>query len=576
MLDARVQRADVDGVPVFWAEKPEPGPLQASLMFRVGKIDETLPTNDITHLLEHIVLHGVDRSGDEIHRNGHVATGMTSFDIVGEPSEVVRFLGGVCAGLVEPPVQHLDHESRVLEAEAARSSANAATHLMFRRFGPSGPGLWWCQEFGRINADAETVRAWSHERFTTGAAALFLTGPVPEGLRLELPAGDRIPAPPLDDNMYAAPLWVEHQFPDVVAHTVVPRSAPAVAWATILQTRLVARLRAELGIAYSPSVVYDPHDADLAMVSVAADAHPEHLAEAATVLYEELEALATDGPTSDQLETYRAPALRQLDVELPAAAAAFRAAFDHVMGGRDLDVDRIRSDIEALTTDSIREAAQTARTRLLYGVPEDVSLPDDIARPMPSWSLHPPIEGSWYRPATREPIVISTSPLGTSMRGQGDDYVAVPYASCRGVLAWPDGRRVLVSDEGLTLTVEPNLWIGGHGLVRLIDQQTAGVRIPMPARAPEEIPRIADPQPDTAKAIREARDGLLVSVAVFLLAAVSLASQAGSPGIAVVACVVFGVGAVVFGLGLLRQRAAARRAAQADGAGGHSGTAYPS
>lgn len=554
MRDARVQRTDVDGVPVFWVEKPEPGPLQASLMFRVGKADETLPTNDITHLLEHLVLHGIDLSGEEVHRNGRVATGITSFDIVGEAAEVVRFLDGVCTGLAEPPVEHLDHERRVLEAEAARSSSSAATYLMFRRFGPAGPGLWWCQDFGRINADADTVRGWARARFTTGSAALFLNGPVPDGLRLRLPAGERVPPPSLgDDNLYAAPLWVEHQFPDVVAHAVVPRSASAVAWAAILQTRLVARLRTELGIAYSPSVGYDPYDDDLAMVTVTADAHPEHLAHACTVFTEELEAIAQDGPTADQLETYRSQALRQLEVEMPAAVACYRTAFDHVIGGGDKGVDDFRADIAALTPESIRSAAEAARARLLYGVPDGVELRPSSAQPMPSYSLHPEVVGSFYRPATGEPLVISLGTDAASYRGQGDSYVAVPFASCRGVLAWPDGLRTLVSDEGLTITIEPNLWNGGRGLVAAIDRATEAVRIPMPAREPQDVPQIADPPRSAPTQLPPGSRGLISGTVMLAMAGVSISSAVDAGrSISPVAVAGSVIGLITVGVSLLR------------------------
>lgn len=575
MPDSRVHRDAVDGVPVFWVDKDEPSALHASLVFRVGKTDETLPLNGLTHLVEHVALHGVDVSGEEMHRNGHVGTTTTSFDIAGTPSEVVRFLAGVCDALTDLPTEHLENEQRVLEAESARTPPSVWTNLLFRRHGPAGPGLWWCEEFGRINADAESLRSWAAARFTSGAAALVLDGPIPDGLRLPLAPGPLHSPPELVDNLYAAPLWVAHTWTDIAAQTVLPRSADAVAWAAIAKSRLVSRLRTELGIAYSPDTSYDVYDADLATTTLVADAHPEHLEAAMGAFTEVLEDLAGHGPTRDELDTYRVSSTRQLELP-PPAAMAFRAAHDHLHGTRPQGLDELRSNLDGLTQDSVRAAALLARSRLLYGIPEDLTLPEDVARPMPSWSLHPPIEGSWYRPATREPIVIAIGPLGTSWRGQGDDYVAVPYAGCRGVLAWPDGRRVLVSDEGLTLTVEPNLWIGGHGLVRLIDQQTADVRIPMPAREPEDIPRVPDPQPDTEKEIREARNGLLVSAGVFVVAAGSLASSTGSAWIAGAACTVAAVGV---GLSLLRRYAAtrvARRAAQADGAGGHAGSAYPS
>ena len=48
-----VNQTTIDGVPVIWAEAP--GPIRATLMFRVGRVDERLPWSGITHLVEHLM-----------------------------------------------------------------------------------------------------------------------------------------------------------------------------------------------------------------------------------------------------------------------------------------------------------------------------------------------------------------------------------------------------------------------------------------------------------------------------------------------------------------------------------------
>jgi hypothetical protein len=45
---------EIDGVKTVWAKGPSP--LSAVLVFRTGKVDETLVTSGQTHLLEHLAL----------------------------------------------------------------------------------------------------------------------------------------------------------------------------------------------------------------------------------------------------------------------------------------------------------------------------------------------------------------------------------------------------------------------------------------------------------------------------------------------------------------------------------------
>lgn len=49
------RRIEVDGIPVLLA--PSAGQMRAGLMFRVGRADETLATNGVTHLVEDLAPH---------------------------------------------------------------------------------------------------------------------------------------------------------------------------------------------------------------------------------------------------------------------------------------------------------------------------------------------------------------------------------------------------------------------------------------------------------------------------------------------------------------------------------------
>ena len=112
---------NVDGVPVFWI----PGAANddeyvAGLVFRVGRVDETLATSGITHLIEHLVLYppGTD---DSKHANGQTEALTTTFVTGGNADDIVSFFDTVSAGLRALPSERIERESgcSALRAPAA-------------------------------------------------------------------------------------------------------------------------------------------------------------------------------------------------------------------------------------------------------------------------------------------------------------------------------------------------------------------------------------------------------------------------------------------------------------------------
>src|SRR4051794_27347320 len=189
-LAPQVSSDSVDGVSVFWA--PCEGPLRARLAFRVGQADETLVNHGITHLIEHLTLTGLGQPTYQF--NGSVDDVRTTFDFMGSPSEAVQFFEGVTNGLRALPEQRVEVEKRLLQTE--QDNVGGPLDALDRaRYGPRGYGLHVCRELGLEWLGASDLDAWSAQRFTAANATLWLSGPLPEGLRLHLAAGDRIPAP---------------------------------------------------------------------------------------------------------------------------------------------------------------------------------------------------------------------------------------------------------------------------------------------------------------------------------------------------------------------------------------------
>jgi zinc protease len=200
-----VVHADVDGVPAVWL--PGEGALQAGLVFRVGRADESLARGGLTHLVEHLVLHGVGQS--DYHFNGATGPITTTFYTRGDADELSQFFTAVCAGLRQLPEERLETEKAILRTEAS-GRGQAVAHPLWRwRYGPAGFGLCGYDEFGLGDLTIDDLRNWSGRWFTRGNAAFWIVGGLPpDGVRLDLPDGPRQPAPAAPMVLPRTPAYV--------------------------------------------------------------------------------------------------------------------------------------------------------------------------------------------------------------------------------------------------------------------------------------------------------------------------------------------------------------------------------
>lgn len=265
---------EVDGVPAVWADVP--GPLRAGLLFRVGEADERLIEHGVTHLVEHAAIRA---AGREHSLGGTVGLLETHFDLWGGEERVVAGLSALCGALSALPRDGLDVERRVLAAEAAATGGPAELLLLLERCGARGAGVAGLDVFGLRSLDDEGVLAWAARWFVRGNAALWLSGPPPSGLRLDLPDGGRAAIPeaqPLPG--LGLPGWAEGP-PGGVAVGALADSAGdplAMLVATALERRAYETLRATLGVSYSVVGRATPVASGTRHIVVAADCRDEH------------------------------------------------------------------------------------------------------------------------------------------------------------------------------------------------------------------------------------------------------------------------------------------------------------
>jgi hypothetical protein len=483
-----VLRTEIDGVPVFHLpDARRPG---VALQFRVGRTDEPFPWMGITHVVEHLAMFTL---GSRRHpANAFVDNIRTVFHANGSPAELAEYLSGVVAALTDLPMARLADELRILRTEAMTRSPSIWDLLAWYRYGCTGPGLMGVGEYGLSGLGAATVSAWSRDWFNRGNAALWIAGPIPDGLRLPLPEGTRRPIPPsVPIANLPLPAWTPGRIPGIALGLLVPRTFDASIGGRILTQRLEKHLRYELGRSYEVSIAYQPLDAREGMSSIFASCLDEDAEKVRAAFLSIVDQFAAGGPTEDELRDDRHDYDRSM--EDPDAGYGFldRAVHNELIG-RPLDTPAaMRAELDAVTPDSVRDAFRAALdTAILMGpigeAPQGVS-----AR---AWHQYPAWSEAWVegehldRADRRFPWSKRTEELivgrdGVTWIDHGPRRgITVRYADLVGLTIESDGARVLHGGDGFRVRVHAGDW--DHGV-----QAVAAIESAVP---PELVVRLAE------------------------------------------------------------------------------------
>jgi hypothetical protein len=430
-----IQRQVLDRVAVRWIDAPPP--LVATLMFRVGPIDERLKTSGITHLAEHLALHPL-RDRDHPF-NGAVHVDHTAFWAAGTEEQVFRFLRDLSKTLTDLPTERLEAEARVLAAESQAMTGSHYTDLLRTWYGPNGPGLLGAPEFGLDWIGPAHVGAWTTTHFTSANALLTLTGPPPEALRINLPVGEYVPVvmPPEDvgfrpDNQ----VKLRSQPAGVCLGTVAERSVPLVMAVSIVGNRLRDRLRHDLGLVYSIQASYEPLSANEAFVYLGTDCDRAHNEAVSAAFMDQVRQFAADGPTPEELDRVRdEPGNRaRPDPSNLARNELNRLGHDELLRHpliSQRDADEMRA---GATAEEVRRAFAAAVARCLV-------------IPAPEYD-----EGLSVRPRRNQQTFLGRQYRARRQTGGG---IARLIVADEGLSALADGRWVSIPFRDLVLVTRP-------------------------------------------------------------------------------------------------------------------------
>ncbi len=457
----------IDGVPVFVADGPSPSVV--GLVFGVGRADETFVRGGLTHLVEHLAMSAPGRTTYEC--NASVDLRRTEFTATGTPEQVRDFLELICRALGDLPLDRLRVEVDVLRTEGAAAAPPAVGTLLTERYGLTGPGLGGVREPALTSLTAEDVRDWARTWFTRGNAALWVTGPVPAGLRLPLPDGEPPARPPLWRSPVPTPAWTETGSPGAVSlGGELPPGIAGSVTLEVLRRRVEDALRHRRGVAYAVTADRLPLDAVTRFGVLVTDVRAGQEDLVAAVLWREVQRLADEGPTADELEHERRSITDALDAPRSEAEEVVSRAESRVTGVPAYTSADLRQDVALLGIEDIRRTAGLLRDGALLGVPEPLEpAPAGIPR-APVWSEEA-VDGRVFQRRRRRGV-----PKGATLV-VGDDGVSAVLEQGVLTVRWADavalvrqgpGDHLLLGRDGFSVPLSEADWRDGEQALVLV------------------------------------------------------------------------------------------------------------
>lgn len=463
-----MRTAFLDGVPVFFADAPPP--LSVGLVFGVGRRDESFVAGGVTHLVEHLTMRAVGRT--IIDANASVDLTVTEFTATGPPERVVAFLRAVCETLADLPTEGLGVEADVLRAEGGMVTTPAVGLLLGELYGSAGAGLASVREPAIRSLDPGAVRNWTRRFFHRGNAALWLSGPVPDGLCLPLPDGPAPTRPEQHRRMITTPAWGRMPVDERVVLGAELPSHPALgATLGVLRERLELELRHRRGLAYAVQVDKIGLDRDRRVLVVSTDARAGNEALAAQVLWREVHRLADQGPTVEEVDRERAEAETFLDDPRSVVDEARATAHARVSDVPVPTAGEIREEAAALTPNGVREVAGRLRGAALLLVPEHVDRPAPDLALLPEWSSAV-VAGRVFsrkrlRGVSRDARLV-VGEEGASVVLDDDRRITVLWREAVGLVRQAPDEWLLLGSDGFSLPLCEADWRGGAEAAALV------------------------------------------------------------------------------------------------------------
>ncbi|MFC6007387.1 hypothetical protein ACFQDO_09625 [Angustibacter luteus] len=428
--------------------------------------------------MEHLAMGGLKRRRFE--HNASVDLTMTEFTATGTKEQVLGFVTDVCASLMALPLQRLETEVKVLEAEGGSTMHPSIAEHLFHRYGLRGVGLALVSPPALDQVEPEQVRDYAASGFTQQNCVLVLTSEPPADFDLALPPGRLLPVP-IDVPLATAPWTFESEGPEVSVSFGLVAQEPAEREAALTVLR-IALERAEDELRHQRGWLYDVDfqivgPSDDAIACFRADPPAAHACDVRDGLLRILRDLADRGPTSEELAADREAAHQHLQDPRGLSESLSECAAAHLRGRQIVDVSARLALRDALTAEDCRSVLRRVETTLVVGMPADTELAG-VVPPVRSNDSADVVEGTSFgrshlagfrfgvprgtRAIIGERGITVTDPEGPNTV-LWDDVVGLAYEQ--------DGESLdVLSYDGGHVPFDPVWFKDGHRAQALIEQ----------------------------------------------------------------------------------------------------------
>ena len=480
------QHTDVDGIPCFWADVP--GRKSGGILFRAGRADEQLSTGGLTGLVQRMALTGF--GGRRYDYDGRVDLTTTSFWATGEAADVAEFVrdvGRALSNLDGTPFAPAPHEPTTLD------------RMLMMRFGAAAHGLAFYEEFGLRKLGPDDARDWAHRWFTRGNAALWMTFPPPDSLRVDLPDGPRVPPPePRPIPVLELPAYAAAGSDDGVASTLVaPRSA-----AVAIAHRAVA---GRLGGAATWQF---PLTSRLTHRYLRIDAADDAVGR----LVAAFDSVAAEGPTREELDNGAQITVEAIGADEAVPGHLERMAVEELLGAPRRWKEDLIHEAQSVSYAEAAAALREALATQLLLAPAEAPKPDPRYHDYPWFSREQP-KGLTLRPVRRglgAHLVASQEGVSHVSERTGTGST-VRFAEIAAALQEPDGSLTLIGRDGAIVPIDPHAFKGAGQLVSDLEMKLPPELI-VPAHDAGRLEQIARrklrPGAPVAEELRLLRDRL--------------------------------------------------------------------
>jgi zinc protease len=458
-----------------------PGQYAAGLTFGVGRFDETLASSGITRLIGHLALCQLD--GVQYSFGARVRGRFAEFTMASaDPAEIAGFITAVCRGLSADHRDRLEAEKRILLGRAAPDlgAGTSVGACLSARFGAAGPGLLNHPEYGLHRLDWEEVVQWRRRWFTTGNVVIWVLGPFPSEIQLDLPDGQSRTSPdapwPRDIPL---PGYVVSGTLDMGIAMTGTCSPVLPATVRILAERLRDNLKYKSEVSYRVLDDLDWLGGDLSLVRIETDQLDDaHVVSAVDRVLETFDSLVRQGPTPEEVDEARRqhhgtqvlPETSALTLERLA-----RRVLQSVSEDRALDLALETQATTDFDHQAIQDNAGALFSQAVFAVPNEVSLAGRMPRLPQTSPKADQIQGTRFKgprspQADRLDLTIGSEGIMLTSSGKAAGQTVVRYADVAALVKWNDGRMLLIGADGSSVKVNPAHWPGADVIGVLIDR----------------------------------------------------------------------------------------------------------